>query len=224
MSGAFVAGAIAGYAIAIPVGAIAVLIIETGIRRGFRIAAAAGAGAATADFVYATLAMVGGSALAPVLAPISVPFRIAAIVALLFLGGRGLLRLWRDRPESQERRAPVAEAADAVPPGARPSADAGATGTYARYLGLTLLNPATVVYFAALALAIPSLDAEPLARPAFVLGALLASLSWQTLLAGIGAIAHHRLPPRFQAGISLLGNLVICGFAVTLARSLLPGS
>ena len=34
---AFVAGALAGWAIAIPVGAIAVLIMETGIRRGFQI-------------------------------------------------------------------------------------------------------------------------------------------------------------------------------------------
>jgi len=40
----FVAGALAGWAIAIPVGAIAVLIVEIGIRRGFRLAAAASAG------------------------------------------------------------------------------------------------------------------------------------------------------------------------------------
>ncbi len=35
------AGALAGYAIAIPVGAIAVLIVELGIRRGFAVGAAA---------------------------------------------------------------------------------------------------------------------------------------------------------------------------------------
>ena len=34
---AFVAGVVAGYGIAIPVGAIAVLIVETGLRRGFRL-------------------------------------------------------------------------------------------------------------------------------------------------------------------------------------------
>lgn len=212
MPAAFVAGAIAGYAVAIPVGAIAVLIVETGIRRGFRVAAAAGAGAATADFVYATLAMLGGTAVAPVIEPISVPLRVVAILVLLLLGGRGLVRVWRERD------------AAAAAPGQVAPGDTGPLGTYARYVGLTLLNPTTVVYFAALVLAIPSLDDDPLARPAFVLGALLASLSWQTLLAALGAIAHYRLPPRFQVGISLLGNLVICGFALALARSLLPGA
>ena len=51
-------------------------------------------------------------------------------------------------------------------------------------------------------------------------GAFLASLSWQTSLAAVGAVAHHRLSPRFQVGISLLGNAVIVGFAVVLASGL----
>lgn len=214
MLAAFVAGALAGYAIAIPVGAIAVLIVETGVRRGFRIAAAAGAGAATADFVYATLAMAGGTAVAPALAPWSRPLRVAAIVFLLFLGLRGLIRVARERRSNGVGAEPGA----VVPPGA---AGPGASATYARFVGLTLLNPATVVYFAALVLALPSLDAEPLSRPAFVVGAFLASVSWQTVLAAVGAVAHHRLPAGFQVGISLLGNLMICGFAVALAKSLL---
>jgi threonine/homoserine/homoserine lactone efflux protein len=58
---AFVLGMIAGYGIAIPVGAIAVLIVQVGIRCGFRCAASAGAGAATADLLYALLAVTGGS-------------------------------------------------------------------------------------------------------------------------------------------------------------------
>ena len=213
MLAAFVAGAIAGYAIAIPVGAIAVLIVDTGVRRGFRLAAAAGAGAATADFLYATLAMVGGTAIAPLLAPFSAPLRVAAIVVLLYIGGRGLLHAWRERPAAG---APGASSTAGTASGA------GVPATYVRFVGLTLLNPSTIVYFAALVLALPSLDAEPLSRPAFVVGAFVASLSWQTVLAGVGAIAHHRLPARFQVGISLLGNLMICGFAVALARSLLP--
>ena len=57
---AFLIGAAAGYGIAIPVGPIAVLIVRTGLRRGFRVAAAAGAGTATVDLVYATIALVVG--------------------------------------------------------------------------------------------------------------------------------------------------------------------
>jgi threonine/homoserine/homoserine lactone efflux protein len=61
---AFLAGVAAGLGIAVPVGAIAILIVETGLRRGFRLGAAAGAGAATVDGIYALVAAVFGSALA----------------------------------------------------------------------------------------------------------------------------------------------------------------
>ena len=55
---AFFEGALAGYGIAIPVGAIAVLIIEISLRQGFRSGFMAGAGAATADLIYAAVAMI----------------------------------------------------------------------------------------------------------------------------------------------------------------------
>ncbi len=201
----FLAGAVAGYVIAIPVGAIAVLIVETGIRRGFRPAAAAGAGAASADGLYALLAVIGGTALASLIEPIERPLRVLAVAALLALGLRGLWAAWHSRA-----------GAVATSPAARPALAA----TYARFLGLTLLNPATVIYFAALILALPNLGSTPLERGAFAVGAFLASLSWQTTLAAIGAVAHHRLPPRFQVGLSFLGGVLILGFALILATDL----
>jgi len=197
----FVAGALAGWAIAIPVGAIAVLIVEIGIRRGFLVAAAAGAGAASADGLYAALAAVGGTALAAFLEPLEGPLRVVAIGALLAIGIRGLLLV-----TIGPRRVPG-------------SADLPiqVVGTYVRFLGLTLLNPATVIYFAALILALPDLGRGPGERAAFVAGAFLASLSWQLILAAVSAFAHHRLAPRFQVGVSIFGNVLICGFAVLLA-------
>jgi threonine/homoserine/homoserine lactone efflux protein len=200
----FVAGALAGWAIAIPVGAIAVLIVEIGIRRGFRVAAAAAAGAASADGTYAALAAIGGTALAAVLEPLERPLRIIAIGALLLIGIRGLLL--------------VTMGPRAVPGSA--TLPVRVAGTYVRFLGLTLLNPATVIYFAALILALPDLGRGPGERAAFVAGAFLASLSWQLVLAAVSAFAHHRLPPRFQVGVSILGNALICGFAVLLALDL----
>ncbi|HET9435707.1 MAG TPA: LysE family transporter [Candidatus Limnocylindrales bacterium] len=204
MTTSFVAGAIAGWAIAIPVGAIAILIVELGVRRGFRVAAAAGAGAATADGLYATLAAIGGTALAAYLEPLERPLRIVAIGALLLIGLRGL---------ALATIAPRNVPASAVLP-------ARAVATYLRFLGLTLLNPQTVIYFAALILALPDLGRGPGERAAFVTGAFLASLSWQTALAAVSALAHHRLPSRFQVGVSILGNVLICGFAALLALDL----
>jgi arginine exporter protein ArgO len=200
----FLAGAAAGYAIAMPVGVLSVLVVEMGIGRGFRMAAIAGLGVGSADGLYAALAVVGGSAAAALLEPYDRALKIVAIVALLGIGLRGLALLL------VVRRSPSREALKPARP----------IGTYLRFFVLTLLNPATVIYFAALILALPNLGHGPAERAAFVAGAFLSSLSWQTTLAAIGALAHHRLPPRFQLLISVVGNLVICGFAVVIARGL----
>src|SRR5688572_29373007 len=90
---AFLIGAAAGYAIAIPVGPIAVLIVRTGLRRGFRVAAAAGAGTATVDLIYAVAAVLLGAAIVPALGPIVLPLRLAAAAVLIGLAVRGLLQL-----------------------------------------------------------------------------------------------------------------------------------
>ena len=91
MIGAFLAGAAAGYAIAIPVGAIAILILDVGIRRGLRPALAAGAGAASADGIYAFVAMAFGAALVGVIAPIERPLRVVSVVVLVAIAVRGLV-------------------------------------------------------------------------------------------------------------------------------------
>ncbi len=200
MGGSFLAGVVAGYAIAIPVGAIAVLIVEQGLRRGFRAGFAAGAGAATADGLYAALAMVAGVAVSAALAPIETPLRLIAGLVLLGIAGRGILSLIRDR--------------------SRPSAalDPSTRGwtIYVRFTGLTLLNPQTVIYFAALILGLPQIGADPASRVAFVSGAFLASFSWQTVLALVGAVAHRRLPPGFRTVLGALGSVVIAGFAIAI--------
>ena len=64
-----VAGLVAGWGVAIPLGAIGVMIVDLGMRGGFRPAAAAAAGVATADFLYAAVAAAAGAAVAAVLAP-----------------------------------------------------------------------------------------------------------------------------------------------------------
>jgi len=101
----------------------------------------------------------------------------------------------------------------AAPSGPVPRA---ALATYARFAALTLLNPMTVIYFAALMLGLPEIGDAAGERAAFVVGAFAASLSWQLLLAVIGALAQRRLPTRFQVGVGLLGNLVIAAFALRI--------
>lgn len=205
MGEALLAGLAAGYGIAIPVGAIAVLIIETAVRHGLRPGLAAGTGAASADGLYAFLAALAGTAIAGAVAPFLVPLRTASVAVLVAIALRGLLAARRST----------------VVAGGRPQPDGaigpGVIATYLRFLGLTLLNPMTVVYFAALIVGLPAIGDGLGERLAFVLAAFVASLTWQWVLAGFGAFLHHRLPPRAALLTSLVGNLIILAFAARIA-------
>lgn len=204
LGSSFVVGAVAGYGIAIPVGAIAILIIETGLRRGLAPGLAAGAGAASADGLYALIAALAGAAVARLLEPAAVELRVLSSIVLAAIAIRGLAGLARTRGQGGAIRD--------LPPSLR--------RTYLTLLGLTVVNPMTVVYFAALILGLPALGAGTAEKLAFVVGAFLASLSWQSLVAFVGSLFHRRLPVRLQLGVSLLGNLIVLGFALNIARSL----
>jgi len=205
MPESFVAGAIAGYGIAIPVGPVAVLIIELGVRRGFRLAAPAGLGAATADGLYALLAVLAGAAIAQLLEPITSALQVIAVVVLTVIALRGF---W----------AALYHARIGIPENAELPARPGRT--YLRFLGITLLNPTTILYFAALILGRPELGSGPAERTAFIVGAALASTSWQLFLALLGSLFHQRLPWQVQLGISILGNAVVLGFAIVIAQGI----
>ena len=91
----FITGIVAGLAIAVPPGAIATLILQTGLHRGFRPAFAAGLGCATVDFLYASIAVFLGAALVPVLGGAEPGLRTVAGVALIAIGVMGILGLRR---------------------------------------------------------------------------------------------------------------------------------
>ena len=190
----------AGYGIAIPVGAVAILIVNTALARGFAAGFTAGAGAATADLLYAALAAFAGVALSTALAPLAVATRLIGGAALFALGAWGIWRSLHARPVQD---APV----DARPP----------LRTYLNFVGITLLNPMTIVYFSAFTLGRgTATSGTPAAGAAFVFGAGLASVSWQTLLAGLGGVARRRVTPRFRALAVLAGNLLVCALGLRL--------
>jgi len=202
---AFLSGIIAGYGIAIPVGPIAILILELGLSRGFRIAFSAGTGAASADLIYATVAAVAGTFLVSVLAPYASILRVGSALALIAIG---VWLLCRGRNVSDRTNKSRFGAANCP-------------RTYGMLLGLTLLNPVTVTYFTTLIL---GMGAESSQSPAnvvlFVSGAFLASLSWQTLLAAIGGVAHKRLPAKAQVATFAIGNSVIIALGVAILLGL----
>ncbi|MDQ3952777.1 MAG: LysE family transporter [Actinomycetota bacterium] len=201
MPSAFFEGALAGYGIAIPVGAIGVLLVDLAMRRGFGPAAAAATGVATADLVYALVAMLLGAAIAETVESFQDTLRIVS--ALVLLGIAALLL-----GSALRSRAPASEVA-AVPAG-------GIVATYARFVGLTILNPATISYFVALIVGLDRGDATAADKVLFVVGAFLASLSWQLWLAALGAFLHKRIPESVRWVFGAAGSVVVAGFAVRL--------
>jgi len=211
------AGILAGYGIAIPVGPIAVLIFDTGLRRGLRAAAAAGAGAASADGFYATLAGIAGAAVAWLLTPVVVPARLLGAAFLAFMAARSLAAA--TRPPQQTASAsgpPAADSSQTAAAGTTPPAGGDALRTYLLFLGLTIVNPMTFLYFGALMLGLsPAVGSE--GRLLFATGAFGASLSWQLLLASAGSLLHGHLPPRARAATRIVGAFIILWFALRLA-------
>ncbi|MEU4644059.1 LysE family transporter [Micromonospora sp. NPDC023814] len=204
MTGAFLAGLVAGYGVAVPVGAIAILILGLSARTSFRVGAAAALGVAAADGLYAAVAALGGAAVAGLIAPVAGPLRLAAAAVLLALAGHGAWRALRPRAATGTT-------------GARRGLDTPPRA-FAGVLALTLLNPATVVYFAALVLGRgDAADPDPRAAALFVLGAFVASASWQLLIAGGGTLVGRVLAgPRGRLVTALLSSAIIAALAVAM--------
>jgi threonine/homoserine/homoserine lactone efflux protein len=198
MGSLFVGGVIAGLAIAVPVGPIGVLLVDRALRQGFATAAVAGLGAATADLLYAALAVTVGTAVAELIDPALTPLRVVAVAALLWIAVRNL-------------RGAFATAEVGDPPKVKPSR------VYATFLGLTILNPATMIYFASLIVGLDIADESEPAKAFFVLGAFVGSAGWQILLAGGGAIAGAKMGDRVRTVTSVFGSLVIVGLAIQMA-------
>lgn len=205
MTAALLAGLLAGYGIAIPVGAVATYLVSLTARTSLRTGACAALGVATADGLYALLAALGGTALAAALQPVLVPLRWASALVLLALAIRGTVTTLR---QYRARRLTTRPQRDPVSP----------ARAYVALLGITLLNPTTVVYFAALVLGSRATDAVgPLEQAVFVLAAFLASASWQLLLAGGGALLGRALTGhRGRLVTGLLSSAVIAVLAVLM--------
>lgn len=174
VTAALVAGLLAGLGVAMPVGPVGTYLVGLTARSSLKVGVCAALGIASADGIYAVVAAVAGTALAPLLVPIVDPLRWASVAVLLALAVMGAVRAVRryrtHRLLAIEQETP-----------------ARASTAYLGMLGMTLLNPWTVIYFAALVLG-GSGASGTLERIVFVLAAFLASAGWQLVLAGGGAL------------------------------------
>ncbi|WP_129264499.1 LysE family transporter [Streptomyces sp. M3] len=218
MTDVVVAGLLAGYGLAIPVGAVAVLMVNMTAATSLRTGAAAALGAATADAGYAVAAVLGGSALVVVVRPVLGPLRWAAFAILAFMAARILAgALGRNRGEPG---APAVSGASATAsPGAPARRRITPLRAYLTYLSLTALNPWPALYFVTLILGQqaqrPLSTAESLA---YLSAITFASASWQLLLAGGGRLLGGALTSRRGRTVTAaVSSCLILGLGLRMA-------
>ena len=194
---ALAAGIVAGLAVAIPLGAIGVLIVDLGVRGGFRPAFLAGLGTALADGLYATVAAVAGLAVGAWLAPAERAIALAGARRSPRSASTASSCCAARRPPARSHRPTTASSPASspsprsTPPPPRPSPASSSACRRSR-------------------------TPRPRARRRRA-GAFGASLAWQSTLAGGGALMRHGLPPSARTWSSIAGRVLVLALAAKLA-------
>lgn len=195
------AGIVAGLGVAMPLGAVGVLLLREGLENGFPIAAAAAAGVAVVDLVYCAFAAVVGTQVASTLEHHHGVFLLVSGLVIVGIGVRQLIATWRGSG------APASGTVDQT----------SAWRAFARFVVLTAINPITLVYFVALAGAVTTSNDSWVAPVVFVTAVGLSSLAWQLVVAGAGSLFGASI----SAGASRIVGVIASSFVVSLGAAVL---
>ncbi|MFE5626976.1 LysE family transporter [Streptomyces virginiae] len=216
------AGAAAGLGVAMPMGAMSVLLLQEAMRHR-RTAMAAATGIAVVDLGYAALATAVGPWVASHISPVEAWVRLASAAILLAIAAHGLAGARATPPHTTTGADDPAAPAAADTTGAGPAA-AGQTvtglrpaRTFARYVALTAINPTTALYFAALTTAQGATLGSGPAGAAFLVGVGLASLLWQQSLVALGSLAGARISATARVWTFRLGYGLVAAYALKIA-------
>jgi len=201
--GPFVRGLALGLAVAAPVGPMSLLCMRQTLARGFFVGMASGLGVATADGVYGALAAFGLVAITDVLVGQQPWLRVVGGAAMAYLG----IGAMRTRP---------AEAASVEGGG-------GLARSYAATFALTMMNPSTILSFAALfaGLGLGVGTGGAWTAPSIVAGVFAGSALWWLVVTGSLSMMRTRLSLRIQQVINVTAGLVLVGFGVAAIGSVL---
>src|SRR5690606_23671449 len=180
-------------------GAIAVLILRESMVRGVWFGLAAGAGCATVDLIYCGLAVALGASLAGAIAP--------ALPALAAISGAVIIAIgaWQLR---------TAITTQAAPPDNGDVVAGSRLRVYLRFVGLTALNPATIVSFLALGAVVATVTTSAWGPVVFIGATFIASLLWQSTLAVIGAVIGAAVSARTTRVLGIVASCAIIALGV----------
>lgn len=201
----FTIGFLAGLALAIPVGPMAILLVNTTISRGIRHGVVGALGMATVDGAYALAVFVIGGVIASVLTPLKLVLGLFGAAILLFLGiqtlvkNLSLLRKPDQKAEITKEKSTIAK-------------------TFGTFVAATVVNPPTALYFLAIAPNVANMGFELSLSTAtvFALAVLVGSLIWQESLVLLGFLVRGITTNAFRVWLGLLGGLLIIGLALSI--------
>lgn len=194
------AGLVAGLALALPLGAIGVLLLQEGATRGLTRGAPAALAVATVDVLYCTAALAVGAAAAPLIASWAPWPQIIGGAVLVAIAARGFARASRP-PAAQPGTGPRSE-----PCGRR----------FLLFVGLTAINPATLLYFTAIVAGPTAATSSAPAALLFVAGVGVASATWQLVLVAAGALVRRAAGPRFARVTAVIGHAAVAALGVAM--------
>jgi threonine/homoserine/homoserine lactone efflux protein len=206
MSDLFVIGFFAGLALAIPVGPMAIMLINTTLEKGWRTGVAGASAMATVDFLYALTVFLLGHAISTFFATWGQLLSLLGAGVLLWLGAATLVRNLRlMRSASQD----VQDSKYASTP----------LKTFFVFAGATILNPPTALYFLGIAPSVAQIETENflLSALVFALGVFVGSVIWQQALALAGTTLRKFAQKKIRVFFGLLGGALIIALAIALA-------
>jgi threonine/homoserine/homoserine lactone efflux protein len=193
-------GLVIGFSIAAPVGPIGVLCIRRTLAQGRASGLVSGLGAATADAVYGCIAGFGLTSISSLLITQESWLRLCGGTFLCYLGIKAILT----KPSRD----------------LAPASGDGLIGNYFSTFFLTLTNPFTIVFFAAIFSGLGLVEKrDHLSAVALVSGVFVGSALWWLTLSSGAAVLRKKLTPAWSQWINRISGLVITGFGLLILLS-----
>jgi threonine/homoserine/homoserine lactone efflux protein len=201
--GSIDSGALAGLALAVPLGPMAILLIGTTLKHGRKIGFFGALAMASVDFAYGAIVFAFGSFVINFLTGWLFPLRVLGSAILIYVA---ITIFINTRKSTRLENSDTTE-----------SSTSGLM-TYAKFFGLTVLNPATAFFFFGIT---PSLSAlaqgtGSLSILLFAVGVFLGSIVWQLSLVLAAQLTKSFTNERIEHRIQYLGATRILALAIGL--------
>tara|TARA_Y100000814_G_scaffold283699_1_gene249896 strand:- start:88 stop:723 length:636 start_codon:yes stop_codon:yes gene_type:complete len=186
-----------GFAIAAPVGPVAMLCIQRGLKAGWWPGFFTGMGAAAADTFYAAIAVCGLAAAMTALIDKSTWIQPACGIILIVIG----TYTFCEKPTLKSSEKQVIKVHHLA-------------GNWFSAFVITLFNPATVFAFMAIfgGIKIADATADPTSGFTTIIGVFVGAAVWWIGLTTVAAVIRRQIQPRTLQTINRLMGLVISGF------------